>query len=147
MRQSYMKLNFDCFEDMIEKYNPFAFKDAKGEAMLFSDYGKVYEYLFKTIAEECPAGYIDIPLFMNKRTGMPLLDCKRFVNTWWKKDEVVHLDWTFFPDVRAFLIELVTMFHKISETAVDHEKLQMRLAVFLGEIKVKLENAGAEVIM
>ena len=31
MRQSYMKINASCFEELIEKYNPFAFKDAKGE--------------------------------------------------------------------------------------------------------------------
>lgn len=147
MRQKYMKINFSCFEEMIEKYNPFAFKDAKGEAMLFSDYGEVYKYLFKTLAEECPAGYVDLPLFMHKRTGMPLADCKSFVRSWWKKDEVVRLDWTFFPQVRSFLIELATMFHKISETAIDHEKLQMRLQVFLGEIKVKLEQRGAQVTM
>lgn len=147
MRQSYMKINASCFEELIEKYNPFAFKDAKGEPMLFSDYGKIYEYLFKCLAEECPVGYIDLPLFMHKRTKMPLNDCKHFIGTWWKRGEVVHLDWTYFPEVRPFLIDLVDLFHKISETAIDHEKLQMRLAVFLGEIKMKLNKAGAQVTM
>lgn len=142
-----MKLNYSSFEELIEKYNPFAFKDAKGEAMLFSDYGKIYEYTFKCLADECSGGYVDLPLFMHKRTGMPLADCRHFVNTWYKKGEIVRLDWTFFPDVRAFLIELVTMFHKVSETTIDHEMLQRKLAVFLSEVKVKLQNAGADVVM
>lgn len=147
MRDSYMKVNAKSFEELIEKYNPFALKDAKGEVMLFSDYGKCYEYIFNCVRAECPRGYLDVPLFMQKRTGMPFADCKRFVHSWWRHDEVIRIDWTFLPEARKYLIDLVDMFHKISETTTDHEKLQVRLAVFLSEVKVKMEELGATVVM
>ena len=45
---------------IIERYNPFAFKDKEGRLLLFKDYTAAYRYTLKQLAKRFPKGYIDM---------------------------------------------------------------------------------------
>ena len=48
---------------IIERYNPFAFKDKEGRLLLFKDYTAAYRYTLKQLAKRFPKGYIDMTIF------------------------------------------------------------------------------------
>lgn len=67
----------DGLAEMIQKYNPFFFKEGN-EILNFKDYGEVYLYALKLLKKHFPRGYIDVPLFLNIATGQPLAVCTEF---------------------------------------------------------------------
>lgn len=67
----------DGIAEMIQKYNPFFFKEGN-EILNFKDYGEVYLYALKLLKKHFPRGYIDVPLFLNIATGQPLYVCTEF---------------------------------------------------------------------
>lgn len=66
----------DSIAEMIQKYNPFFFKEGN-EVKSFKDYGEVYLYALKLLEKHFPRGYIDVPLFLHIATGQPLAVCER----------------------------------------------------------------------
>ena len=67
----------DGLAEMIQKYNPFFFKEGN-EILNFKNYGEVYLYALKLLKKHFPRGYIDVPLFLNIATGQPLAVCTEF---------------------------------------------------------------------
>lgn len=133
--------------EFVEKYNPFGFKDDKGEIMLFSDYGKIYAYTLKKLYTECCNGYCDLGLFIHQQTGMPLGDCSRHVKIWSRaKDDVLEIDWTSVQDTRSKLIEIINILHCISETKVNHNFLNLALGEFMDWLRTDIHRRGAEMI-
>lgn len=131
--------------EFVEKYNPFGFKDDKGEIMLFSDYHKIYEYTFKALYESCGNGYCDLALFIHQNTQMPLADCSRHVKMWSrKKEDVLEIDWTSLQDSRTKLIEIVNVLHCISETKINHNMLNLALGEFIEFLNKEMHRRGAE---
>lgn len=115
------------FEELIKKYNPFGIKDDEGDVMLFDDYGKMYSYVLKFLKEQCPKGYIDIPLLMHMLTRQPLSVCITFVrkNTFIRclgGMQNISRDYIYFcPPVdgvfpKEKIENLFNAFHTISET-------------------------------
>lgn len=67
----------DALAEMIQKYNPFFFKEGS-EILHFDNYGEVYLYALKLLKKHFPRGYIDVPLFLHIATGQPLSVCIEF---------------------------------------------------------------------
>lgn len=134
------KLNLESFEEIMEQRNPFGFKDENGKVKLFDDYGKVYLYTVRKLKEKFPRGYIDLSLFINEMTGMPLEECESVV----KRFSVKGLeDVMFVPDIwdtkgMAFshtLMLIMKGLHCITETEFDTMMFSRALHEFVKESK------------
>lgn len=136
MTQSYMMLNAKTIEGMMDKYNPFALTDADGEALGFSDYGKVYEWVFKQLYEDFKCGLVDLPLFLDNHTNMKLRDCRTMMKRLWWRDETVKVDWRLRPEVSKFLLDFITFMHKMTKTQIDEDMLLAELRKFLNSVNV-----------
>lgn len=66
------------FADMIERFNPFGYKEKDGKVMIFKNYGEVYLYTLRQLQADFPRGYFDMVVFVSDHTGMPPEESRRF---------------------------------------------------------------------
>lgn len=108
------------FADLIERFNPFGFKEPGGKIRSFEDYGKVYEYTLEKLAMTFPRGYIDVPLFIHNETGMPIGDCENIVSDMkcygLTEEEYLVEIWESGSERNTFFRQLLQGLHMISET-------------------------------
>lgn len=69
------------FMDLIENYNPFAFKKEDGDTEIFRTYKDVYLYTLKKLYLMFPRGYCDMCLFVHVRTQLPFTDSCQVVKS------------------------------------------------------------------
>lgn len=113
------KLVYRDFEEMIEKYNPFGFKE-DGEIQCYLTYEDAYYAAMKKLKELFPRGYVDLPLYITMTTGLPLPDSEREfmrMRPIWGNEQVKLIDINEFSygtqsDLESFIVSL----HQITET-------------------------------
>ena len=125
--------------DLIENYNPFAFKDEKQQVMLFRTYEEAYYELFKRIYAAGPI-MVDAVVFCVDQWGMTLADAQRFVALWrhstFKKDELYTFDWETGGTERDKDLEAFARgCHLISETKFNRDMFNYALERFLVTLK------------
>ena len=76
-----LKLNVSDIAELVEQYNPFGFKDAKGHIMVFKTYEEAYLELIDRIFKAGPR-MVDAVVFCIDNLGMKLVDAQRFVGLW-----------------------------------------------------------------
>lgn len=72
-----VNFSYKDFEEMIEKYNPFGFKQEDGKIEMYVDYGVAYFDCMKKIYEQFPKGLVDLILFLHQATTLPIRDAER----------------------------------------------------------------------
>lgn len=108
------------FEDLIKRLNPFGLRDENGEPLTFDDYGRCYFYVLVFLRERFHKGFIDVPLFLNMTTRIPLQDARRIAKKFpfIKMDSEIYLcaweDREANPKYQAEL--LMRALHTLSET-------------------------------
>ena len=121
------------FVDLIERYNPFGFKKEDDDTCLFKNYTECYLYTLKKLYLQFPRGYIDMALFVEKRTHLPYNDSLRVVKGWKTMgiDEVMLIDFTS-DDIstRYQLASIMKALHTISETRFNEALFYEAYALF-----------------
>lgn len=118
-----VKYQFKDFEEMIERYNPFGFKDKSGKIGMYVDYGKAYYACMQALYEAFPKGFIDVPLFIHEQTGLPIRDAEgEFgkMKSYLGDCDIIAVDWfeergRLIRELRPFMQAL----HLITETKFD----------------------------
>lgn len=122
------------FIDLIERFDPFGYKESDGKVRTFEDYGRVYYFTFEQLITMFPRGYIDLPLFVCTQTGMPLPECQRLVKEWKStgidSEEYLIDLWNDSPERTSFLKNLLTSLHLISGTTFNVSYFQDALERF-----------------
>lgn len=126
--------NYKSFEEMIEKYNPFGFKYSDGRICMFEDYKKAYYYAMRKLIDDFEAGYVDIILYLNKNTGLPVADCEKEVarmRSLWGKSDVRLFDLRGFSEETPYLMKnFIKSLHMITETEFDESAYQQAYVDF-----------------
>lgn len=76
-----MKIQVNDIAELVERYNPFGFKDAKGRIMVFRTYDEAYFELMDRIYKAGPV-MVDAVLFCVDNLGMSHIEATRFVALW-----------------------------------------------------------------
>ena len=131
------------FVDLIERYNPFGLKQPDGDTRIFKDYSEVYLFVMNELYKKFPQGYIDLVVFLNEQTSMPVEVAEEFVREWNKygiSDSVklLRLD---VKDVQReiYLRQLMRGMHEISGTLFDEDMFIKALRLF--DLKLEYGNS------
>lgn len=127
-------INAKTIEGMVERYNPFVLTDTDGNALMFSDYGKMYEYLFELLYEDFKCGLVDLPLFLSKHTNMKLQHWRTMIKRLWLRGETIKLDWKLRSEVIKFQLDFIKFMHKVTHTLMDEDMLMRQQEKFLNRI-------------
>lgn len=121
-------------EYIIERYNPFVFKDKEGRLLLFKDYTAAYKYTLKQLAKRFPKGYIDMTIFLCERMSISLKETVQEVTRWRKmgiKDDIFYLKiWERTTDRNTMLTEIFKALHMISGTKFDEFSFRTAMKEF-----------------
>lgn len=83
--------------ELIEKYNPFGYKDERSRICIFATYEEVYYETCKRLFK-LGGPYVDLVQFCVENFAMPVRDAERFIAEWkhlsLPKGEFVYLDWS-----------------------------------------------------
>lgn len=125
-------------EELIERYNPFAFKDEKNRIEMYETYEKAYYELFRRIYAAGPK-MVDAVVFCVDTWGMTLADAQRFVALWRpmmrKKDELFQFDWKDGGTERDRDLEVFARgCHLISETRFNKDMFSYALERWLHDM-------------
>lgn len=136
-----LKIQVSDIAELVELYNPFGFKDAKGRIMVFRTYDEAYYELLERIYKAGPK-MVDAVLFAVDTWGMPLADAQRFVGSWkmvcGQKEPEFFFDWeTGGRDRDTSLERFARGMHLISETKFNSDMFKNALERFKAKIGVK----------
>lgn len=128
--------------DFLERYNPLAFKDARGNIMYFKTYEEAYCELLDRLYLAGPY-MIDAVLFCVNTYGMSNVDAQRFVNSWQRhvgaEEQFFMIDWKTGGRKRDMDLETFARgLHLLAETKFNKD---MFLSA-LDKIKKKLKIEG-----
>lgn len=120
-----MKLTYKYkdFEEMIERYNPFGFKDKSGKIGMYPTYKEAYYACLQALYEAFPKGFIDVPLFIHEQTGLPIRDAESEfarMKSYLGDCDIIKVDW--FEERSRLVRELrpfMQAMHLITETKFD----------------------------
>lgn len=108
------------FVDIIEKHNPFGFKDKDGTVCIFRDYSEVYLETMNRLLEQHPRGYIELALFVSENCGIPLKDAADIVKSWVRRGDIEEPLLVRWDDGDGMLCktmrDIMVKLHNISET-------------------------------
>lgn len=128
--------NFRDFEEMIEKYNPFGFKNENGEICMFETYKDAYKYALRKLGDDMTAGFVDLPLYISKNTGLIIQEAEREaarMRPLWGPRDVQLIDLRNFKDgADSQLKNFIKCLHTITETKFDEASFQEALVWFKG---------------
>lgn len=125
--------NYHCFEEMIERYNPFGFKKDNGVIMMFEDYSAAYYYALQKLGTDFKKGVIDVPLYISDRTGLPISEAEHIfddMKSLLGKEELLDIDLRTFDGAERRLRDFIKALHTISETKFDEVAFQDAYAKF-----------------
>lgn len=136
-----IKINATDIAEVVEKYNPFGFKTAKGAICIFKTYDEAYYELIERIYKAGPK-MVDAVLFCMDNVGMTLQDAQRFVGSWkmvvGQKECEFFFDWeTGGRDRDTQLERFAKGMHLISETKFNKDMFNNALTRFKAKIGVK----------
>ena len=119
---------------IIERYNPFAFKDKEGRLLLFKDYTAAYRYTLKQLAKRFPKGYIDMTIFLCEQMSISLKETVQEVTQWKElgiKDDIFYLKiWERTTERNIMLSEIFKALHMISGTKFDEISFRTAMKEF-----------------
>ena len=119
---------------IIEKYNPFVFKDKEGKILLFKDYTAAYKYTLKQLAKRFPKGYIDMTIFLCEHMSISLKETVQEVTRWRKmgiKDDIFYLKiWNRTTERNSMLTDIFKALHMISGTEFDEFSFRTAMKEF-----------------
>lgn len=120
-----LKIEARDLAELVEKYNPFGFKDEKNDLMIFKDYDAAYYELLNRLYKAGPT-YIDLILFCHDNWGMKPVDASRFVNLWHRScgitSETLLIDWQYGGAERDSILQrLAKAAHLITETKFNND--------------------------
>lgn len=123
------------FAELMERYNPLAFKDEEGKIMLFKSYQEAYTELLNRLYKAGPK-LIDVVVFAVDTWGMTLSDAQRFVASWrtngFRKNELYLIDWeTGGVERDQDLEQIARGCHLITETTFNKDMFKYSLMKFL----------------
>lgn len=107
------------FMDLIERFNPFGFKQENGDTQVFHTYKDCYYFTMRKLYLMFPRGYCDMALFLEAQTKLPFQDSLRVVKGWKTMGvgEVMMIDFRTNDRARSHELTLVMKaLHTISET-------------------------------
>lgn len=127
-------LNPRDFADLIERFNPFGFKESDGTVRVFENYGKLYYYVMEQLITMFPRGYIDIPLFLEQQMHIPMAECQQLVKEY-KHTGITQEEYLINLSIdnaerTAFLRNLLTSMHVISGTNFSEDYFRHALELF-----------------
>lgn len=125
------------FEELMQRYNPFGYKQENGKVCMFANYKDVYLYTMERLYISFPRGYIDMVVFLTDMTGMPEHECKDIIETQFKQfniNDVLQL-----PDMWSttsvymsnVLVRIMQGLHTITETQFSPMYFQQALEEFM----------------
>jgi len=121
-------------EDIIERCNPFVFKDKDGKLLLFKDYTAAYKYTLKQLAKRFPKGYIDMTIFLCEQMSISLKETVQEVTRWRKmgiKDDIFYLKiWERTTERNIMLSDIFKALHMISGTKFDEISFRTAMKEF-----------------
>ena len=119
---------------IIEKYNPFVFKDKEGKILLFKDYTAAYKYTLKQLAKRFPKGYIDMTIFLCEQMSISLKETVQEVTQWKEhgiKDDIFYLKiWERTTERNSMLTDIFKALHMISGTKFDEISFRTAMKEF-----------------
>ena len=119
---------------IIERYNPFAFKDKEGRLLLFKDYTAAYRYTLKQLAKRFPKGYIDMTIFLCEQMSISLKETVQEVTQWKElgiKDDIFYLKiWERTTERNSMLTDIFKALHMISGTKFDEISFRTAMKEF-----------------
>ena len=119
---------------IIERYNPFAFKDKEGRLLLFKDYTAAYRYTLKQLAKRFPKGYIDMTIFLCEQMSISLKETVQEVTQWKElgiKDDIFYLKiWERTTERNSMLTDIFKVLHMISGTKFDEISFRTAMKEF-----------------
>lgn len=135
-----IKIQARDIAELVERYNPFGFKDAKGCIMVFKTYDEAYYELISRVYNAGPL-MVDSVLFVVDNLGMNLADAKRFIATWkgycGVTDSLFLFDWKNGGKDRDLKLEQFAKgMHLISETKFNKDMFLHALDRFKCSINV-----------
>lgn len=145
MKRGHRRLLYHSFEEMIEKYNPFGFKEADGEICLFDDYKHAYLDAMQRMFKYFPKGIVDCALYLHYCTGMPYLEAvdeSAHLRSHFMIDEYLDIDYTG-QKTKSRMEPFLRMLHEITETKFDKEAFDEAFELFelwMENQKVKNKN-------
>lgn len=118
-----MKEIFDAqtYKELLEKFNPFGFKEPDGRSSVFNNYGELYYHIMEKIVTTFPRGYIDIILLIMEEMKISINDAekifrKHFMRVFKTEYKLVEL-WNEDDKERdKFFRDLLFCFHSYSGT-------------------------------
>lgn len=131
---SRLKIKVKDITELIEQYNPFAFKDGKGRIMAFPSYNQAYYELFSRLYKAGPK-MVDAVLFAIDTWGMSLQDAQRFIASWkmvvGQESSDFFFDWQHGGAERDKTLERFAKgMHLISETKFNSDMFRDALTRF-----------------
>ncbi|MDT3388367.1 MAG: hypothetical protein LIR46_11495 [Bacteroidota bacterium] len=116
-------LNVGNFEELIQKYNPFGFKNPDGEVCAYETRYLNYVEAIKRMKASSTGGYLDVQLFVHDNTGMPIAYCQRLVDEHYKNGitEEVWITWEQSSVCHMAVRRILEMLHSISGTTLDEK--------------------------
>lgn len=116
-----MEEGFETMGDWMEKYNPFALKNAKGEVLKFESREAIYLYVMKEIRKYCKRGYVELALLVKHLTGFDDDTCNDVADYIKRldkrmKEEPLLFDWDNVGYYRERLQAIMKGLHIITET-------------------------------
>lgn len=125
--------------DVIEQYNPFAFKDAKNRIMIFKTYREAYFELLERIYKAGPL-MVDAVVFCVDNFGMEFRDAVRFVNLWYsvtgRRDHEYLFNWTVPAEAEQMAERFAKGMHTISETKFNKDLFKAAFDSFISTRKL-----------
>lgn len=125
-----MNETFETMGDWLERYNPFAMKDAKKKVLYFPTYCEAYLYAMKRIRKRSPRGYFDMVLFLmdevigDKDTAEELTkDMGRLYLL--LRGQCIMLDWEDKRETENDIATILKGLHTITETEFDYGMFEM----------------------
>lgn len=128
----------DEFFELMERVNPFAFKDEKGKICVFKDYSEAYLDCIDKLRQMGFGGWVDLVVFMNKHCGFEMADAERFMkhfensgalskNDYSNKTGLVQIDWTDYKDMQRVLPRIMCGLHWVLETKFNPDMFKHAL--------------------
>lgn len=118
------QIDTQAYKDLLDKFNPFGFKEPDGKSSVFSNYGELYYYVMEKIVTTFPRGYIDIDLFIVNEMKCSIADAEKIFHKYFRQcfhHECVLIElWNESSRERDnFFRDLLFCFHATSETTFN----------------------------
>lgn len=134
------KIHANDIAELVERYNPFGFKDERSRIMVFRTYDEAYYELISRVYKAGPI-MVDIDLFLVDNLGMTLAEAKKFFALWrgcsGATDPIFLFDWQNGGKDRDQKLEQICKgMHLLSETKFNRDMFLSALNRFKSTLNI-----------